>query len=1511
MANTPSNGWQHHPQEEEEEEEEGEEEDEEDELQGGSAPNGGPNMRESRLVGHIDRWNISSSSQEILEDVQLLQELNDYQDLLEENGEDYDFEYLEGDEISEDLSPLSYWRPKTDQQLDFPEDNREQDSSEGQAKPGGAWDVASEGEAYAELSFEGQYGSEFSTSPEALRDPMALYKHRKSHSFTSDGGEEELSENSNLSPSPSGPPPEHSRLKIDVLEIQGLEMEEFPQETELSSLLERSHACSSPTGSMPWSRRPLGHPLMEHLQNSASIDAEMFPESFWMENVAQPVETVLKMATAQMGQRRPSTQREGLLDSREATETPPALRRLSYRQPERAQKLKIDIPYGLPSKFRRQSRSLSPQGRASQRKDGGAGSSQPNQASQPALVTGDPLPYGRGKLNYPLPDLSKVEPRVRFPKDSESYHPPRGKTIPARSKDPGKPVIFKSPAEIVREVLMSSGEGSPQKYAAPTVSVIPEELKSPRQATELVHQLQEDYHKLLTKYAEAENTIDRLRLGTKVRLYADPPKPSHGVQMGTVSQPSKVMTFSIPQVRAAEVTGRSSSVPEPAQNKGFSGQRIVSSSLPNSADTDIPKVDGFTSPGTGFTGDDLTQLLASQAKKIRDQVESLEELIWTGRLTPEDQQKGFARLKEAQGALEQAYLQARDEHRLLQKQQEPAGALGDFDPDRVVEGEIFHLEMRLEELKERLEEAVSNQLLAQKRPEETISSSSHFLVQSPKAQMGSPTPSLQAPTPAIQTPYPQASDLENSRYKVQADMEGSSISDEMIEEGEGLPEPLRHMQLQVEKDFDHLLGHYSSFKSLPEALSLEQLHSEAHHFSPEETDGTTATENPGTNEDSVQTVPKDKKATRVSSSSSTKEAQQRKPLHLLPRKPQRPPYQVRDVTSAQAVNLATQEESSEKDRTSGSLRKVSSREKEEKLSPHSSMVSVEDSSISERISQKPFRKTNMALSEDLRILSPETDSGFVGSEASRVSPLAQMPKHHSSQLRSHGMMGESVPTNGAHHPAPQKKGAIVMEPQGADVSPRNRPSESGLQRRSLSKRVPHRIRSPRQRTNNIASEMEPGTESSHNNSEAEAELPSRHGTYNLLPDEPKRSCSPSSSATSLSPSRMHSYSLLNSRMERDQAIAALQDEVSQLRQSLDETLHGPFGYPKHSSSPRASKLPMPPQNSASFFTSADPTRKTSGKRAVESEDMPSPIKSEERMRRSSLGRGGTQEDLTPTGSDYSTPKSQKGRQKEVSPSRMENPKQSTLRGPYTGTPYAFPNQASREPRIIKGTSLCSHCQGAKTHLGEALTSTPSTNEIEGSDSQKDSFGTSRHTTQKKTEAPTCLFCRDTGKRKTKVVHGQNHTREDIHTQDSGGQQKSHHHHPSQRPGLWYTAVPPQVPTIGYIPTIPLAPYPLSSIIYPPPLVTTSTSLSSAGLPVYNHRKFQPAELKTWASWRRLRANPHYSSALDSDDRMQDLNCSLDHAVEVAKDMKSTTRRMSRYLTWELNKVRSLRESCLF
>lgn len=107
--------------------------------------------------------------------------------------------------------------------------------------------------------------------------------------------------------------------------------------------------------------------------------------------------------------------------------------------------------------------------------------------------------YGKGQLHYPLPDFSQVEPRVHFPK--EGYKPPKSKGCP-RKKSPRseKPLVFKSPADIVREVL-SSADASLFCPAPPTPAgplgphraldaTVPQEFRSPRQASALVHQLQ-------------------------------------------------------------------------------------------------------------------------------------------------------------------------------------------------------------------------------------------------------------------------------------------------------------------------------------------------------------------------------------------------------------------------------------------------------------------------------------------------------------------------------------------------------------------------------------------------------------------------------------------------------------------------------------------------------------------------------------------------------------------------------------------------------------------------------------------------------------------------------------------------------------------------------------------------------------------------------------------------------------------------------------------------------------
>ncbi|EDO42604.1 predicted protein, partial [Nematostella vectensis] len=46
-----------------------------------------------------------------------------------------------------------------------------------------------------------------------------------------------------------------------------------------------------------------------------------------------------------------------------------------------------------------------------------------------------------------------------------------------------------------------------------------------KEADQLYTRLQAEYDNLLTKYAQAENTIDQLRIGAKLNLYSDLPPP--------------------------------------------------------------------------------------------------------------------------------------------------------------------------------------------------------------------------------------------------------------------------------------------------------------------------------------------------------------------------------------------------------------------------------------------------------------------------------------------------------------------------------------------------------------------------------------------------------------------------------------------------------------------------------------------------------------------------------------------------------------------------------------------------------------------------------------------------------------------------------------------------------------------------------------------------------------------------------------------------------------------------
>ncbi|XP_074871718.1 microtubule organization protein AKNA [Carettochelys insculpta] len=1479
-------------------------------------------LYEEGLVSHAGLWEEPLTEEptelECLEDIGLTTEPPSHQGLLAQTDRSFylgdlqacewrgprqdgdsvtsppsdDGEAPEHDGTQEDPTSPGYWYPERDRQLVMTEEDEDRASSRDMDRP--EWEARSEGEGYPELSFEGQYGSEFSTSPDGLQDAQALYRnYGKSFSITPDG-EEALSGHSSVSPPPSSTLPEHphkpaQRTRADAFESMSQlgERLEFPGETGLSSPAGGHLArpeLSPPADSTRWSlsQSILHHSSVEDLQNAPNVDAETFPESSYAESMEDPPQIFSKAASAggAMASRHcPVPVAEPLESSRpKAAGAPNALRQPSSQLQDRARTLKKMVSPALPSKFSRQSRSLSPP-RNTRRQAERSGSLKSGTA-RPSQAAADSSRYGRGQLNYPLPDLSKVEPRVKFPKDDQSYRPPRGRTQPMRAGGPTSPVVFKSPAEIVREVLLSSAEGSPQKCPTPSSTMVPEEFKSPKQATELVQQLQEDYHRLLTKYAEAENTIDRLRLGAKVSLYADPPKPSHCIHMGTVAHGSKAMAFSIPQIRTAELSATPAPALPGALHEGSSwapGEQTpscpASSGLPG-----LAGVEACASTERPLPENPLAQTLAAQARTFETQVESFEGLVQRGRLMPQAQLTGFARLKEAQDALERAYLQAREEYRQQQQLPDAAGPPGDFDPDRAVEGDIFRLGMRLEELKDRIDQAVQN-LPPTRSCSEPVLSPRCFPAPLSEPPLSSPRPSLRAPIPAVCTPYPEAPVPEHALSPVRVDAEASSASSELAEEREALPTALRHKQLQVEQDFENLLDQYNSFKSLPESLSLEQL-GLGETKSPQEVDGPAAKDT-GMDKSLHRMLPLKEGMTHVTSEPQPRERR----AHTLQPGEHQPLGRRTSLLS-----LVQGEESLPRSlpitaRPQDAIPKSSLGGQQETLSRQSSLVG---SAISEHLPQKPFLQAKSSQSEDHRIVSPETDSGFMGSEASRVSPLTRTPEHHFSPTAPPGVLRRSAPTCSptALHASLQKVATPLQSEKellGTYPSTRQLPARGGPQRHNLPRGSISQTSSPTQWANSITSEVGPDADITHTDSEAE-----RHSRASQCPSKTRGSTTPSPA-----PGPAH-HDLLGSRLERDQAIRALQDEVSRLRQRLEESLHQSRGYPQGKSSPRAARSRRQPVRNGPSVRIPAPSGQSAARNPGSGGEPAPEMEPARRVRSTSLPRDGPQLELT-SESDWSPLRAQDGKPRTTS-SRQSLPRTLdtvSFKGPYTGTCYRLSTPVAPERREDTGPTSCLHCQGTRTQAGSA--------------SGEDTLRPAQQSTPRKTRCPICNTPRSPAASETRDKAA----RAAAHGPESTSSPGSRHSHRTeklqQQPGLWYLAAPPPGTAVSYIPAGLLVPY-LPSALYCSPAAPTSVC-GPAGLPLHYSGGYTAAELKPQATWQ-LGSSRRHSLMLDFGD-LEDLNWSLSQAVKAAKSMKFTTKQMNKSLASELSKARSLRGSCLF
>ncbi|XP_034871882.1 microtubule organization protein AKNA [Mirounga leonina] len=1085
----------------------------------------------------------------------------------------------------------------------------------------------------------------------------------------------------------------------------------------------------------------------------------------------------------------------------------------------------------------------------------------------------DASKYGRGQLNYPLPDFSKVGPRVRFPKD-ESYHPPKARSYNGQPQSPARPLIFKSPAEIVQEVLLSSGETCPAKDPPPThpITRVPQEFQTPEQATKLVHQLQEDYHKLLTKYAEAENTIDQLRLGAKVNLYSDQPQPSHSMHTGTVPQGTKVLSFSIPQPHSVLQWSGPAEAPQTSGTSGWpsaQGDLNPSSSAP-----------AWLLENPGITQDqpsaERTQELAAQASRFMAKVEAFAGLMQAGRLTAQDQLKVFQRLKAVHTALEEEYLKACREQQPAQQLAGSQATPGKFDPGRELEEKIFQLGIRLEELKDHMDQN-------QQEPKQVGSDCTPASLPaspSPHQLACLHSPSGQASTPAIQTLCPQpdaASSVGPCASLVNVEL--SAASNEGEDRPLGLPAPLRHKDLQVEQDLHGLLERYLSVKSLPEAVKMEEEEEEGQGHVVEV--------------DGPAPAPGNSEATRI-------------PIRQLPalaKRSHRAPLK-ETVEQMGSVKPAGVHASAARDGYLQGLHKAKAAPPGPSRPPHprgtrtagshqSSLTSLEGSGISEHLPQKSLHQAGGPHLEEPWMASPETDSGFVGSETSRVSPITQTPEHRLSHISTKGTLAQPFTSSEAQDATshPQTRGPPVPRRASEPSTPRSRAQRrpsgraSPLQQRALSLREERAL---------VAEMAVPGPE-----------FEGRKRLSEQLP--PRATISPPPTLTPAAATLPHGAAestgtFLLTRTGRDQAIRELQEEVSRLRLQLEDSLHQPAqGSPTRPATtlnrpPRARARPADASTSWGSHYGSKSTERLSGEPGGGERAEPA---GRRRTRSSSVPRAVPQLSLS-SESELPSPQwfSEKSRTTEDSAQSARDgtrgvggprrPDRVTFWGQYTGQEYRVltPKTAPRG----SGSVSCPHCRPAGT-------------QDSGGTVTRDPPGPSP------TDPLRCALCGRVGPPPAmdgpdSATSGPDKaaSRRNAHTSPSPTQQSKRMGSPARPPpGLWYLAAAPLAPApaaLTYVSSVPIMPHPSATVYYVPPGPTSASSAHPA-----------PAEWPPTAPTRPARGHRH-SIQLDLED-LEELNKALTQAVQAAESIRSTTKHMSRSLSADLRQARGLRGSCLF
>lgn len=542
----------------------------------------------------------------------------------------------------------------------------------------------------------------------------------------------------------------------------------------------------------------------------------------------------------------------------------------------------------------------------------------PDRKPRTTTVAAKAPQFRKDSQNVRRPDFSKVEPRVRFPKDG--YSPPKSmRSLKRDSLSHEHPLVFKSPADIVKEVLLEPVNGTDPLEGATSssapLSIVPPDFRCKQQATALMDELQEDNYRLKIKCAEAENTIDRLRLEGRVNLYSDPPKPGLALYSGLSVPASKPMTLDIHRVQRAEFTSAS---PDQCITRHRRSPALSSSSTSSSRSSN------------------LADRVYKHSGTFLQEVEAFQQILQNGKLNFLEQKKGLSQLIRRLDSLERDYLLAKDEHKLLQQH---GAEIGSFDPGRELEGLVFQCGLHIDKLKEQV----------QSRHQEPPTCQARQTRQAP------PTPPGQATPPLI---YHGREELQCLPSLILSGSEpAASIEDVSSSSEEGnnqtlkpfSAEPLKSNYRNDEPDLTKL---YQSFKMLHKPLVRDLWQD-----TPLSADSRTNSE------------PEDVETRRLSM-----------------------PYTEEQESSPIKKAVPPCAPSAKHSPTPLSHR-PSSKMSEVGPSHSSSLSSLRDNAAPERKDNKPNSGRQRVLSQE-GVISPETDSGFLGSESCHLTPATDPSPVH-------------------------------------------------------------------------------------------------------------------------------------------------------------------------------------------------------------------------------------------------------------------------------------------------------------------------------------------------------------------------------------------------------------------------------------------------------------------------------------------------------------------------------------